>query len=83
MPKTDDLHKWKDDELEWEICSMVHEMMVALSDCRFHFEVNSDKPQPSEVLIKFIDEVTPYSLEWKLRHPEPVEYDENGNYKGN
>ncbi len=27
--------------------------------------------------------LTPFVLEWKLRHPEPEQYDENGNYKGN
>lgn len=62
--KAEDLHKWSDEDLEYEICSLLADYWEWM---------------PKGLTPK----LTPYVLEWKIRHPNVEQYDENGNYKGN
>ena len=73
--KTEDLHKWSDEDLEYEICDRVTEYMDSKP---YMLGTNS-----IEMAIMLFKKIKPFTDEFRRRHPIPEQYDENGNYKGN
>ena len=74
--KTEDLHKWSDEDLEYEICDMFADWI----DRKYDDAIQGTYPIQLE---NFYESIKPYVDEFRRRHPIPEQYDENGNYKGN
>jgi hypothetical protein len=69
-----DLNKWSDSDLEYEICEKITQFVLEGVNNLFAISTGN-KP----TAVKRMSEIIPYAFEFRRRHPVTDEFDDNGN----